>query len=118
MLRHNKAIRKGRVIADDKRWMIRGVDREIRKAIKDAAKSRRDQRRDMGAPRPAANARSDREWSGHRAGFERTGCGVLEARLSVLEKSHRALHQSVQATDRPTTNGASEQRWRRTKKSK
>ena len=36
--------------------------------------------------------------------------GVLEARLSVLEKSHRALHQSVHATDRPTTNGASEQR--------
>ena len=36
---HNTAIRKGRVIADDKRWMIRGVDREMRKAIKDAAKA-------------------------------------------------------------------------------
>jgi hypothetical protein len=116
-LRHNKAIRKGRVIADDKRWMIRGVDREIRKAIKDAARAegisvgtwvRRGLLRTLDATANGPATLLDLS--------ERVG--VLEARLSVLEKSHRALHQRVQATDRPTTNGASEQRWRRTKKSK
>jgi hypothetical protein len=118
-VRHNKAIRKGRVIADDKRWMIRGVDREIRKAIKDAARAegisvgiwvRRGLLRTLEA---SANGPATLLDLSERM-------GVLEARLSVLEKSHRVLHQSVHATDRPTTNAASEQRtrWRRTKKSK
>ena len=107
-VRHSKTIRKGRVIADDKRWMIRGVDREIRKAIKDAAKAegisvgiwvRRGLLRTLEATANGPATLLDLS--------ERMG--VLEARLSVLEKSHRALHQSVQATDRPTTNGASEQ---------
>ena len=99
--------------------MIRGVDRETRKAIKDAAR---------------AEGISVGTWV--RRGLLRTlettangpgplldlseRMGVLEARLGVLEKSHRVLHRRVHATGRPTTNGASEQltRWRGTKKSK
>ena len=89
--------------------MIRGVDREIRKAIKDAAKAegisvgiwvRRGLLRTLEATAKGPATLLDLS--------ERMG--VLEARLSVLEKSHRALHQSVQATGRPTTNGASEQK--------
>ena len=87
--------------------MIRGVDREIRKAIKDAAKAegisvgiwvRRGLLRTLEATAKGPATLLDLS--------ERMG--VLEARLSVLEKSHRALHQSVQATGKPTTNGASE----------
>ena len=97
--------------------MIRGVDRETRKAIKDAARAegisvgiwvRRGLLRTLEA---TANGPATLLDVSERM-------GVLEARLDMLEKSHRALHQSVQATDRPATNGASEQRWRRTKKSK
>jgi hypothetical protein len=45
---------------------------------------------------------------------------ALAARLSVLEKSHRALHRELHVTDRLAVNSASETRarWRRTKKSK
>jgi hypothetical protein len=118
-VRHNEAIRKGRVIADDKRWMIRGVDRETRKAIKDAARAegisvgiwvRRGLLRTLEA---TANGPATLLDVSERM-------GILEARLSVLEKSHRVLHRRVHAADRPTTNGASGQRarWPRTKKSK
>lgn len=118
-VRHNKAIRKGRVIADDKRWMIRGVDREIRKAIKDAARAegisvgiwvRRGLLRTLEATANGPATLLDLSEK----------VGVLEARLSVLEKSHRVLHQRVHAPARPMTSAASEQmtRWRRTKKSK
>jgi hypothetical protein len=99
--------------------MIRGVDRETRKAIKDAARAegisvgtwvRRGLLRTLEATANGPATLLDLS--------ERMG--VLEARLGVLEKSHRVLHQRVHATGMPTMNGASEQltRWRRTKKSK
>ena len=99
--------------------MIRGVDREIRKAIKDAARAegisvgiwvRRGLLRTLEATANGPATLLDLSEK----------LGVLEARLSVLEKSHRVLHQRVHAPARPTTSAASEQltRWRRTKKSK
>jgi len=99
--------------------MIRGVDREIRKAIKDAAK---------------AEGISVGTWVRRcllRA-LEATADGpatvidlsekvrILGARLSVLESSHRALHQRVHIPDGPTAKSAAAQRikWRRIKRSK
>jgi hypothetical protein len=45
---------------------------------------------------------------------------MIAARLTVLEKSHRELHQEVYAADTPTSVSTTEKRgkWRRTKKSK
>lgn len=99
--------------------MIRGVDREIRKAIKDAAKAegvsvgtwvRRSlvQALDASADGPATVMDLS----------ERVR--ALAARLSVLEKSHRALHRELHVADRLAANSASGKRarWRRTKKSK
>jgi hypothetical protein len=99
--------------------MIRGVDREIRKAIKDAAKAegvsvgtwvRRSLVRALDASADAPATVMDLS--------ERVR--VLGARLSVLEQSHRALHQKLHVTDRLAANSAGEKRarWRRTKKSK
>jgi hypothetical protein len=118
-VRYNRAIRKGRAIADDKRWMIRGVDREIRKAIKDAAKAegisvgiwvRRSLLRALEATADGPATLIDLS--------ERVR--IFGARLSVLEKSHRALHQRVHTPDGLTVKAAAEQRtrWRRTKRSK
>ena len=112
-------IRKDRAIADDKRWMIRGVDREIRNAVKNAAKTegvsvgtwvRRSLVRALDAT--ADGPANVIELSEHMR--------VLEARLSVLENSHRSLHQEVHIADRLTTKFESKKqtRWRRTKKSK
>jgi hypothetical protein len=97
--------------------MIRGVDREIRKAIKDAAKAegvsvgtwvRRSLVRalDAGADGPVTVM----DLNEH--------VRVLAARLGVLEKSHRALHRKLHVTDRLAANSGSGTRWRRTKKSK
>jgi hypothetical protein len=99
--------------------MIRGVDREIRKAIKDAAKAegvsvgtwvRRSLVRALDAT--ADGPATVMDLSEH--------VRVLGARLSVLEKSYRALHQEVHVTGRLTAKSASEKRtrWRRTKKLK
>jgi outer membrane murein-binding lipoprotein Lpp len=114
---HNRALRTGRAIADGKRWMIRGVDREIRKAVKDAARAegisvgtwaRRSLVRglDASADGPATVMEPSKQ------------VRLLGARLSLLKKSHRALHRDVHAADRPTANSARERRWRPTKKSK
>src|SRR5262245_34695248 len=116
---YNLAIRKGRVIADDKRWMIRGVDREIRKAVKDAARTegvsvgtwvRRCLVRAIKAAADAPTTMSD--LSKH--------VRILDARLGVLEKSHRDLHHELHATDGLAAGGVGGQRtrWRRTRKSK
>ena len=99
--------------------MIRGVDREIRKAIKDAAKAegvsvgawvRRCLVRSLGATADGPATVMDLS--------ERVR--VLGARLSVLEKSHRALHRELHVSDRLAANSAGEKRtrWRRTKNSK
>src|SRR5262249_62177281 len=97
---HNSTSRRGRVIADDKRWMIRGVDREIRKAVKDAAKAegisvgrwvRRSLVRALDACADGPATVMDLS--------ERVR--ALGARLSVLEKSHRALHRDVHVADNP-----------------
>jgi len=92
--------------------MIRGVDREIRNAVKDAAKAegvgvgtwvRRSLVRALDAT--ADGPATVMDLSEH--------IRILGARLSVLEKSHRALHQKVHVTDRLTEKRT---RWRRTKK--
>jgi hypothetical protein len=97
--------------------MDRGVDREIRKAVKDAARAegisvgtwaRRSLVRGLDAS--ADGPATVMEPSKH--------VRLLGARLSLLEKSHRALHRDVHAADRPTANSARERRWRPTKKSK
>jgi outer membrane murein-binding lipoprotein Lpp len=97
--------------------MIRGVDRDIRKAVKDAAKAegisvgtwvRRSLVRglDAGTDAPATVM----DLSKH--------VRLLSARLSLLEKSHRALHREVHAAERPAAKSASEKRWRPTRKSR
>jgi len=113
-----RAIRKGRAIADDdKRWMIRGVDREIRKAIKDAAKAegvsvgtwvRRCLVRGLDASADAPATMMD--LSEHMR--------MLGSRLTVLEKSYRALHQEVHVANGRGFANENRARWRRTKRSK
>ena len=98
--------------------MIRGVDRETRKAIKDAAKTEGVsvgtwvRRSLVRALEPTADGPTTViELSKHMR--------ILGARLSVLEKSHRALHQKVHVADKSAAKSASEipTRWRHTKKS-
>ena len=80
-----------RVIADDDRWMIRGVDPAIRKAVKAAAKAegvslgRWVRRAFRVALDSAAGAPVTLDRLSKRV-------RVVEARLDVLEKSHRTLH--------------------------
>jgi hypothetical protein len=98
--------------------MIRGVDRKVRKAVKDAAKSegvgvgvwvRRALVRALGSntddPAEVLNLTEHMR--------------ILGARLSVLEKSHRDLHHKIH-TDKLTSKSASEKRaeWRPTSRSK
>jgi hypothetical protein len=99
--------------------MIRGVGRDIRNAAKDAARKegvgvgawvRRSIIR-------ALNATADEpativELSEH--------VRILGARLSVLENSHRVLHQEVHAAGGPAALSAAKKRtrWRHTRKSK
>jgi hypothetical protein len=106
-------------MADDKRWMIRGVDREIRKAVKNAAKAegvsvgtwvRRSLTRSLDVASKGPATITDLA--------ERTR--LLEARLGVLEGSHRTLHQKIQASVRPAARAANQKRvsWKKTRKSK
>jgi hypothetical protein len=99
--------------------MIRGVDREIRKAIKDAAKAegvsvgtwvRRCLVRGLDASADAPATMMD--LSEH--------IRLLGTRLTLLEKSHRALHQEIHTADMQSANSANEnrRRWRRTRTSK
>jgi hypothetical protein len=99
--------------------MIRGVGRDIRKAVKDAAKT---EGVNVGAwvrrsIVRALDATADGPTTVHELSEH---VRLLGARLSVLEKSHRALHQQVHAADRLAGTSATEKRtrWRRTKKSK
>jgi hypothetical protein len=98
--------------------MIRGVDREIREAIKDAAKTEGVsvgtwvRRSLVRALEPTADGPTTViELSKHMQ--------ILNARLSVLEKSYRALHQKAHVADKPAAKSASEipKRWRHTRKS-
>jgi hypothetical protein len=91
--------------------MIRGVDRKIRKAIKDAAKAEGVSvgtwvRRSLVQ---ALNASVDGPPS--TSGLNEH-MRMLGARLSVLEKSHRALRRKVQVADKKTTRSASVKRTR------
>jgi len=84
-------------LADD-RWMIRGVDPATRKVVKAAAKAEgmsvgRWVRRALAAALDATTAGS----SMADAAGERLR--LLEARLDVLEKSHRTLHHRVLSSD-------------------
>lgn len=97
--------------------MIRGVDREIRKAIKDAAKAegisvgtwvRRCLVRSLDATADGPATLMDLS--------ERVR--VLGARLSVLETSHRALHRKVRGNDGLPAKSTSDNQWRRIKKLK
>jgi hypothetical protein len=106
-------------MADDKRWMIRGVDREIRKAVKNAANAegiglgtwvRRSLVRSLDVASKGPATVTDLA--------ERMR--QLEARLSVLERSHRALHQKVDVGVRPAAKVRNQKQasWKRTRKSK
>ncbi|MGE3156997.1 MAG: hypothetical protein AB7E84_04275 [Xanthobacteraceae bacterium] len=99
--------------------MIRGVDREIRKSIKDAARAegisvgtwvRRCLLRALKAPADDPATVMDLHEQMRK----------FEARLDVIEKSNRALQQKIHVTDTRTRQSASEKRtrWRRTRKSK
>jgi hypothetical protein len=99
--------------------MIRGIDREVRKAIKDAAKAEGVsvgtwvRRSLVRALRTAAESPASlMDLSEH--------VRILGARLDVLEKSHRALHEKIKVAGRPAADAASKRRtrWLRTKKSK
>ena len=106
-------------MADDKRWMIRGVDHEVRKAVKNAAKAegmsvgtwvRRSLMRSLDVASKGPATVTDLA--------ERMR--LLEARLSVLERSHRALHQKASVGVRPAAKLAIQKQvtWKRTRKSK
>jgi len=82
----------------DDRWMIRGVDPATRAVVKAAAKAEgmsvgRWVRRALAtALNAAAGAPSTADAAGERL-------RLLEARLDVLEKSHRTLHHRVLSSD-------------------
>jgi hypothetical protein len=99
--------------------MIRGVDRQVRKAVKNAAKAegvgvgvwvRRVLVQALDAPvdGPATAATLSEK------------IRLLGARLSAVEKSHRNLNQKLHLAGKLTTRSVSEKRaeWRRTSKSK
>jgi hypothetical protein len=106
-------------MADDKRWMIRGVDREVRKAIKNAAKAEGMsvgtwvRRSLIGSLDVASKGPATVTDLAERM-------RLLEARLSVLERSHRALHQKVHVGVRPAAKLATQKQvsWKKTRKSK
>jgi len=98
--------------------MIRGVNRETREAVKDAAKT---EGVSVGAwVRRCLIRALDATPDGPATVVELSErMRVLEARLSVLEKSHRSLHQKVYIAELTTKSASKKQmRWRRTKKSK
>jgi hypothetical protein len=99
--------------------MIRGVDREIRRSIKEAAKAegvsvgiwvRRSLVRALGAN--AASATNVTELNAHLE--------ALGARVQALERSHRALQREFQHSERPGAEPTNERRsrWGRNRKSK
>jgi hypothetical protein len=106
-------------MADDKRWMIRGVDREIRKAVKNAAKA---EGVSVGAwVRRALLSSLDIASKGPATVADLAEqARLLEARLSVLERSHRSLHQKLQTGARPAARIANQKQvsWKKTRKSK
>ena len=109
---------KGPCHIHDKRWMIRGVGRDIRKAVKDAAKT---EGVSVGAGARRSIVRAlDVTADGPPSVIALTERAHVAACLSVLERSHRALHQEVHAANRLVGTSATEKRtrWRRTKKSK
>lgn len=116
---HNIPIRGMRgsaVIIDDDRWMIRGVDSTTRKVVKARAKA---EGMSLGRwVRRALQAALDADKASTLDGVNER-LRVLEARLDVLEQSHRTLHHRVLSTDnRFTTSGyKNRNRWTRTKKS-
>lgn len=118
-LSHTLAIRKDRVIADDKRWMIRGVDRQVRKAVKSAAKA---EGVGVGVWVRRVLVQALESPGGGPATASNLGDKIrlLGARLSALEKSHRSLNQKLHVPDKLATKSVSEKRaeWRRTSKSK
>src|SRR5262245_24041543 len=118
-VRHIQLIRKDCIIADDHRWMIRGVDRKVRKAVKDAAKAegvgvgtwvRRALIRAIDSTAAGPSTMTDLSEQIH----------ILGARLSVLETSNRELHEKFRTAVGRMTKSASENktRWRPTSKSK
>ena len=99
--------------------MVRGVDRKIRKAVKDAAKA---EGTNVGTwVRRALLRALDTTAEGPATMMDLSErMRVLAARLSVLEKSHRELHRKVHAPDNPIAKPDIEtrKRWRRTRTSK
>lgn len=99
--------------------MIRGVDHRTRKAIKDAAKA---EGTSLGTwVRRALLRALDTTADGPATLMDLSErMRVLAARLSVLEKSHRDLHQSVHASESliGKSEGEKRNRWPRTRKSK
>ena len=104
--------------ADDDRWMVRGVDPSTRKAVKARAKAEgmslgRWVRRaletalDAGADSPSTLDSVNKRLR------------IIEARLDVLEQSHRTLHHRVLARDNRLSPPGykNRNRWTRTKKS-
>ena len=99
--------------------MIRGVDREIRKAIKDAAKA---EGSSVGTwVRRALLRALDATADGPATVMDVSErLRILSARLSVVEKSHRDLHRKVHATSGLVARSEREtrKRWPPTRKSK
>jgi hypothetical protein len=99
--------------------MIRGVDRKVRRAVKDAAKAE-----GVGVGVWVRRALVRALDSSKDGPATVTGLSehmrILGARLSVLEKSHRDLHQKFHAPDDLVAKPASEKRskWRPTSRSK
>ena len=87
---------KGPCHIHDKRWMIRGVGRDIRNAVKEAAET---EGVSVGVwVRRSIVRGTDVTADGPPSIIELSErLRKLGARLSVLERSHRALHQEVHA---------------------
>jgi hypothetical protein len=99
--------------------MIRGVDRKIRKAVKDAAKA---EGMSVGTwVRRALLQALDASAEGPPSVIDLNArMRILGARLSVLEKSQQDLHAKVGTTEGliGTPLGEKQKRWRRTTKSR
>ena len=99
--------------------MIRGVDRKVRKAVKDAAKTE-----GVGVGvwvrRALVRALDSNTDDPAKVVNLTEHMRILGARLSVLEKSHRDLHHEVHGPGKRIVNPESENRkkWPRTGKSK
>lgn len=106
------------MVADDDRWMIRGIDLATRRIVKARAKA---EGMSLGSWVRRALQSSLESSAGGPSTIDSLNkrLRILEARLDVLEQSHRTLHHRVLTTDNRFVQSQykNRNRWPRAKKS-